>query len=145
MPVVVFNSLGIPREDVVEATVDFPKGMPNAVHVVGPDGKEAAAQISNGKVLFLAQAPSVGYAVYDVQSGAASNKSELKVSNDFLENQFYRIRLNGDADVESIFDKAISKELLAAPARLAISYDKPKRWPAWNMDWDQEQAWPKAT
>ena len=144
VPVVVFNSLGIPREDVVEATVDFPKGMPNAVHVVGPDGKEAAAQISNGKVLFLAQAPSVGYAVYDVQSGAASNKSELKVSNDFLENQFYRIRLNGDGDVESIFDKAINKELLSAPARLAISYDNPKQWPAWNMDWDQEQAWPKA-
>ena len=141
---VVFNSLGIPREDVVEATVDFPQGMPNALHVVGPDGEEAPAQISNGKVLFLAQAPSMGYAVYDVQPGAASNKSELKVSDDFLENQFYRIRLNGDGDVESIFDKAINKELLSAPARLAISYDNPKQWPAWNMDWDQEQAWPKA-
>ena len=38
----------------------------------------------------------------------------------------------------------IGKELLAAPARLAISYDNPEQWPAWNMDWEQEQAAPKA-
>ena len=44
----------------------------------------------------------------------------------------------------SIFDKSIGRELLAAPARLAISYDNPQQWPAWNMDWDQEQAAPKA-
>jgi alpha-mannosidase len=144
IPVVVFNSLGIPREDVVEATLDFPGGTPNAVHVVGPDGKEAPAQISNGKVLFLAKVPSIGYAVYDVQPGAASSESQLKVTNDSLENQYYRVKLNSDGDVQSIFDKGINKELLAAPARLAISHDNPKQWPAWNMDWDQEQAAPKA-
>jgi alpha-mannosidase len=144
VPVIVFNSLGIPREDVVEATLHFPQGMPNAVHVVDPDGKEAPAQISNGKILFLAQVPSVGYAVYDVRPGETSSESQLKISNNSLENQHYRIKLNTDGDVESIFDKAINKELLAAPARLAISYDNPKQWPAWNMDWDQEQAAPKA-
>jgi alpha-mannosidase len=46
--------------------------------------------------------------------------------------------------VVSIFDKSINRELLSAPARLAISYDNPEQWPAWNMDWDQEQAAPKA-
>jgi alpha-mannosidase len=144
VPVVVFNSLGIQREDVVEATLDFPQGMPAAVHVVGPDGKETPAQISNGKVLFVAQVPSVGYAVYDVQPGAGASDSQLKVSNDSLENQYYRVKINSEGDIESIFDKAINKELLSAPARLAISYDNPKQWPAWNMDWDQEQAVPKA-
>ncbi len=54
------------------------------------------------------------------------------------------MKLNADGDVSSIFDKSIGRELLAAPARLAISYDNPKQWPAWNMDWDQEQAAPKA-
>lgn len=144
VPVVVFNSLGISREDVVEASVNFPEGMPKDVHVVAPDGKEAPAQISGGKVLFLAQVPSVGYAVYDVVPGAASADSQLKLSNDSLENDYYRVKLNADGDVESIFDKAINKELLSAPARLAISYDNPQQWPAWNMDWDQEQAAPKA-
>ena len=143
IPVIVFNSLGIPREDVVEASLEFPQGMPGAVHVVGPDGTDAPAQISNGKVLFLARVPSVGFAVYDVQPGEVGTESQLKISDNSLENQYYRIKINRDGDVESIFDKSLSKELLVAPARLAISYDNPKQWPAWNMDWDQEQAAPK--
>ncbi len=68
----------------------------------------------------------------------------LQVSENSLENQYYRVKLNADGDVASIFDKSIGRELLAAPARLAISYDNPEQWPAWNMDWDQEQAAPKA-
>ena len=144
VPVVVFNPLNIAREDAVEASVKFPGGMPKAVHVTGPGGKEVPAQISGGKVLFLAEVPSTSYAVYDVQPGEASATSTLKVSNNSLENQFYRVTLNADGDVASIFDKSIGKELLAGPARLAISYDNPQQWPAWNMDWDQEQAAPKA-
>jgi alpha-mannosidase len=66
------------------------------------------------------------------------------VSNQGLENQYYRVKLNADGDVASIFDKTIGRELLSAPARLAISYDNPAQWPAWNMDWEQEQAAPKA-
>ncbi len=142
---VVFNPLNIAREDLVEASVEFPGGIPKAVHVTGPDGKQVPAQISEGKVIFAAYAPSVGYSVYDVQPGAAEeSSSRLSVSNDGLENQYYRVNLNADGDVASIFDKTIGKELLAAPARLAISYDNPAQWPAWNMDWEQEQAAPKA-
>ena len=53
-------------------------------------------------------------------------------------------RLNADGDVTSIFDKSLNKELLSAPMRLAISNDAPTQWPAWNMDFDQEQAAPRA-
>jgi alpha-mannosidase len=145
IPLVVFNPLNIAREDVVEANVNFPGGTPKAVHVTGPDGKEVAAQISNGKVIFVAKTPSVGYAVYDVQpSTAAVGASALKVSETSLENQYYSVKVNADGDIASIFDKSMEKEMLAAPARLAISYDNPQHWPAWNMDWDQEQAAPKA-
>ena len=144
VPLVVFNPLNIAREDIVEARVNFPGGMPNAVHVTGPDGKEVASQISDGKVIFQASVPSVGYEVYDVQPGASTEAtSQLRVSKDELENQYYRVKLNADGDVASIFDKQIGKEMLAAPARLAISYDNPRQWPAWNMDWDQEQAAPR--
>jgi len=145
VPVVVYNSLNIPREDVVEARVPFPDGMPAAVKVLGPDGKEVPAQIQDGTVLFLAKAPSVGYAVYEIQSAAAPEIStELKVTQSSLENSRYRVRLNSAGDVSSIFDKLLNKELLSAPVRLAISNDAPTQWPAWNMDFDQEQAAPRA-
>ena len=46
--------------------------------------------------------------------------------------------------MSSIFDKAPGKELLSAPIRLAIKTDNPQNWPAWNMDYDQEIAPPRA-
>ena len=144
IPLVVFNPLNIAREDLVEAHLDFPDGLPKSVHVTAPGGKEIPAQVSGDNVIFTASVPSVGYAVYDVQPGAgAEATSQLRVSNDELENSYYRVKLNADGDVSSIFDKVIGRELLSAPARLAISYDNPQEWPAWNMDWDQEQAAPK--
>ena len=140
---VVFNPLNIAREDIAEAKVDFPGGLPQAVHVVAPDGRLQPAQIDNGKVIFAAAVPSVGYAVYRVEPGAVASASSLRVSDRVLENEYYRVTLDGNGDVSSIFDKKLNRELLAAPARLAISYDNPTEWPAWNMDWDQEQAKPR--
>ena len=143
IPVVVYNTLNMAREDVVEAKLDLPAGT-KAVRVTGPDGKDVPAQLSNGKVLFLAKAPSVGYAVYDVSPAAAAEASALKVTATSLENQRYRVRLDAAGDVTSIFDKQLNRELLSEPARLAISYDNPAQWPAWNMDWNQEQAAPRS-
>ncbi len=145
IPLLVFNPLNVAREEVVEAHVNFPGPAPKSVHVTGPDGKSVPAQLVDGRVLFVAKAPSVGYAVYDIQPGAAAERaaSPLQVSESSLSNRYYRVSLNADGDVASIFDKSIGKELLSAPLRLAISTDDPERWPAWNMDWDQEQAVPK--
>ena len=39
IPIVIFNPLNIAREDIVEATVAFPGGMPKAVRVTESDGK----------------------------------------------------------------------------------------------------------
>ena len=145
VPVVIYNTLNIPREDVVEAAVTFPGAMPKAVRVVGADGKDVPSQMEDGKVVFLAKAPSVGYSVYNVVPGAAGKPaSSLHVTANSLENDRYRVALNSDGDVSSVFDKSLKKELLSAPIRLALSTDDPKQWPAWNMDFDQEQAAPRA-
>ena len=143
-PIVVYNPLNISREDVVEANIVFPNGAPLAIRVVGPDGSETPAQISNGKVLFLAKVPSVGFAVYDVQAGEATRSiSELKVTDSSLENARYRVSIDKHGDVSHIFDKQLNRELLSAPFRLAISTDNPRRWPAWNMDFEDEQRAPR--
>ena len=143
--IVVYNPLNIAREDLVEASIAFPGGIPKAVRVYGPDDKEAPAQLEGGKVLFLAQAPSVGYAVYHVVPAESSATDEtVAVTESSLENARYRVQVNQDGDVSSIYDKSLSKELLSAPIRLAISTDVPKQYPAWNMDFDQEQAAPRA-
>jgi alpha-mannosidase len=145
IPIVVFNPLNVAREDVVEANVDFPGEAPKVVRVTDAEGKKVPSQVENGKVLFVAKAPSVGYAVYSVLPGRTSNSSsELKVTDSSLENARYLVKLNTGGDVASIYDKSLNKELLAAPIRLAISNDNPRVYPAWNMDFDQEQAAPRA-
>jgi alpha-mannosidase len=143
-PLVLFNTLNVPREDLVEASLPTLAGT-KSVHVVSSTGEKMPAQLAEGKVLFTAKVPSVGYAVYHVVPGNAARKaSELKVTPSSLENARYRVHLNSGGDVSSVFDKRLNKELLAAPIRLALSTDTPKFWPAWNMDFDQEQAAPRA-
>ncbi|PYX89327.1 MAG: alpha-mannosidase, partial [Acidobacteria bacterium] len=153
--IVVYNPLNIPREDVVEADISFPNGVPKAVRVVGPDGNEVPAQLNaqagsatgrTAKVLFVAKVPSVGYAVYDVQpaESAPAADSSLKVSESSLENARYRLKLDENGDVASIFDKTLNKQLLSAPVRLALQTEHPHDWPAWNMDWADQQKPPRA-
>ena len=143
--VVVYNPLNIAREDVVEATMAFGGGVPKAVRVTGPDGKEVPAQVTAaGKVLFVARVPSVGFAVYDVSPAEAPAPSTLKVSESSLENARYRVTLNIYGDVAGIFDKTLNKELLSAPARLEIKTDNPQNWPAWNMDFEDQTRAPRA-
>lgn len=143
--VVVFNPLNIEREDVVEANVTFPHGTPKVVRVNDPEGREVPSQLERGKVLFLARTPSVGYAVYSVLPVETSSQhATLKVTSSSIENARYLVRLNEQGDVSSIYDKNLKKELLAAPIRLAISNDVPKIYPAWNMEFEQEQAAPRS-
>ena len=142
--IVVYNPLSIAREDVVEATLSFGNATPKGVRVVGPDGEEVPAQLSNGKILFLAKTPAVSFSVYDVQASDSVPTSSLKVSPSSLENARYRVMINGDGDVSSVFDKQTSRELLSAPIRLAILTDRPRQWPAWNMDFEDVQRAPRA-
>jgi len=143
--VVVYNPLSIAREDIVEASVTFSGGVPAAVRVVGPDGRETPAQLvardgTRATVVFLGRVPSVGFAVYDVQPATQSPTSALSVTDSTLENARYRVRVDANGDIASVFDKAVGRELLSGPARLAFQHEKPTQWPAWNMDWaDQRQ------
>jgi len=149
--VAVYNPLSVARQDVVEATVAFPGGVPSAVRVYGPDGKEVPSQVSGRdgnalKVLFLAQPPSVGFAVYDVRPArdAAKPDAALRVSAEGVENARYRVTLNAGGDIAGVYDKAARKEMLAGPARLAFVHENPAEYPAWNMDWEDQSKPPRA-
>ena len=144
IPVVVYNALATERDDLVEAGLQFPGAAPEAVRVIGPDGKETPAQINRregntAQVVFLAHVPAIGFACYDIQAAESSiPTAALKISESArtLENARYRVTINEAGDVASIFDKSNSQELLSAPARLSFQHEKPKQYPAWNMDWE---------
>jgi len=142
--IVVYNPLSLARQDVVEAAVSFPS-VPQAVRVFGPAGAEVPAQLSGGKVLFLANVPPAGYAVYDVQTADAPSTiaSKLTVTDSTIENERYLVQIDERGDVASIYDKSIHRDLLLAPMRVAINTDNPVQWPAWNVDWEDETREPR--
>jgi alpha-mannosidase len=147
---VVFNSLSIARQDAVEARIPFPEGCPEAVRVFDSMRQEVPCQIARRapgalEIIFLAKTPPVSFTVYDVRASSipCPLASELKVTRDSLENARYRVTLNVEGDVASVWDKAANRELLSAPIRLALFTDAPEQWPAWNMDWKDHQSPPR--
>jgi alpha-mannosidase len=143
--VAVYNPLPIEREDAIEVTIPVAGAIPDAVTAYNPQGQPVPSQIlgmegHSLRVVFIAKVPSVGYAIYDVRPSASpSVSSSLTVTANSLENTRYRVALDANGDLASIFDKALNRELLSAPARLSFHTENPSAWPAWNMDWEDRQ------
>ncbi len=142
-PVVVYNPTSIDRTDLVVAEVPARDPAGRSVVVKGPDGKPVAAQVLEvregaASVAFVASAPPVGFAAYEVSFVGASAPAAhaLSVSERSLENECYAVKLDDNGDVASIVDKGAKRELLSAPARLGLHYENPSNWPAWNQDWE---------
>jgi alpha-mannosidase len=146
-PLVVFNPLSIERQDIVQARISAPEGV--FVRVFGPDGLEVPSQEIGRKadsvdMLVLTNVAANSMTVFEVRHAPTpyDGPSALGVSARSLESERYRVMLNDAGDVASIFDKANQRELLAQPHTLQFTYEKPRNWPAWNMDWADRQLGP---
>jgi alpha-mannosidase len=140
IPLVVFNPISCPRRDLVEATV--PLGHAPAIRVFDRDsGREVPSQVlsrddGDATILFEARVLPNSFTVFDVRAADGPYADdELAVTPRSIENSELRVTLNDAGDIEQIFDRATGREILAALARLAFTYEKPRNWPAWNMDW----------
>ena len=139
-PVVVYNPLSIDRQDIVRARIAFPKGTPRALRVLGPNGEEVPSQIGatdGGKteVLFVAEVPSVGWAVFDVRPAdrACTLPTGLAVSADSVENRRYKVSIDANGDVAGVFDKLLQKELLRSPLKFELRRDNPEGFFSWEI------------
>jgi len=145
--IVVYNPVAKSREDVVTAELNY-KTLPTSIAVFDKNGNETPSQIVSKnsktlKIIFMAQIPSLGFAVYDIRE--INNEklvSKLHASNRSLENEFYKVKFADNGDIVSIWDKKATKEILSKPARLEFQQEQPNAWPAWNMDWKDRQKAP---
>ena len=132
--IVVFNTLPWGRTDITSAKLPA-KG---SYAVIDPSGKEIPSQIVNDEIRFVSVTPSMGYSTYRlIKKTAGRFKSELKVSKKLLENQFYRIALDGKGVISSIIEKGSGREVLPQGARanlLQLFEDKPNDFDAWDVD-----------
>ncbi len=150
VPLVVYNPLSMDREDLVEAEVVFAQGPPPAVRVYSPEGEEVPSQVTaRGEdrltVVFLARAPSVGFAVYDVRPSERACALETGLTADAasLSNTRYLVEIGLTGDIERIYDRAFGRELLGGPAHLQLLDDSPWDWAAWEVDYEDIMAAPR--
>lgn len=152
MPVVVYNPLSFQRTDIVEARLTMP-AKPEGLRVFDKDGKEVLSQISSyddrtGEVVFLfaATVPSLGYAVYDVRFGEASQLTsslEMNRRSHQLSNGNYRLTLSETGDPSQLIDLANNRQVLSA-SQLQMIYDHEDTWPSWEISYTDIRRTPTA-
>lgn len=150
IPLTVYNPLSVEREDVVEAKIILPADT-KAIIVFDKDGKETPAQIikkdgTEYHILFNAKLPADGFAVYDVRASneKSAKKNTLSVSGHSLENWRYKVAIDANGDVASVFDKRYKKELLSAPMRVEFLADTSTDWPQWEVWYKSIMAKPRS-
>ena len=150
VPLVVWNPLATAREDLVEAEVRFARRAPRRIVVRDRHGRDLPAQVlgrsgRTARILFRAEVPATSLTVYDVRPDAArrGDRRGPTAAGRVVENEHYRVTLDEAGDVRSILDRrAGDRELLRAPARLVFTGERPRHYPAWNMDWADRQREP---
>ncbi len=142
VPLVVFNPLGIERQDPVTAEVAFDGGeAPAAVRVFDSQGRETPSQVLEKtamglKITFLASAPSCGAAVYEVRpaDSPCALQTGLKVDGNSISNGHLTVKVGANGEIASLTDLNDSgREALAAPSRLELFHDRPEEYPQWEI------------
>lgn len=142
--IVVYNPVAVEREDVVTAELSFPK-LPVNIKVTDKNGNAIPSQIIATKgntltIIFIAKLPSAGLSVFGVsETSEKPAASILAVTDNTLENRYFRIKVDANGDISEIYDKLSSREVLSKPASLQFQHEAPSYWPSWNMDWNDRK------
>ena len=136
--VVVFNFLSWPVDSLVE--------LPHKEGAVFADGVEVPSFREGNKLVFQArQVPAMGYRRYQLKqtAPAAVDNGSLHVTVNTMENRFFKITLDANGNIDSIFDKHNQREVLCGKSNvLKIFEDKPGIETAWNIDIEyQNKEW----
>ncbi|GGH84821.1 alpha-mannosidase [Pullulanibacillus pueri] len=136
---VVFNSLSYKRTGLIELPVtDTVKGNVTLIDEQGNISPVQRVEGPEGDKLLLkaAEVPALGYKTLQFTE-AEDRPSHLTVKTDYLENEFYTIRIDSKGHIASIYDKKAGREVIKEGARANVFQafeDKPMNFDAWDID-----------
>lgn len=139
---VVYNPLGVVNNGLV--TLRIPNSLAGGNPAIyDSDGRIVRSQISHKDslhtyVLVACSVPPFGTKVLRIGNGKKPVRynTGLKVSGNSIENRFYRIELDSEGNIASVFDKRYHKELVERgnPFSLVVLEDnRSDEWPAWEI------------
>ena len=141
VPVIVWNPLAWPRSAAVQ--VPLPDGMRSATALNAAGEAAPSQKVPGGEILFQANdVPAMGYEVYHLVPGAKrADGPALEVTEKVLENELLRVRLNGNGELTSLYDKVERREALrGGPGNeLQLYHDWPFEFDAWELDYHERK------
>jgi alpha-mannosidase len=126
--IMLFNPLGWPRRERIQWKARWQnpaENPPTAMRVIDPDGREILADNRIERysghlraycdlwVCFEADVPALGYAIYRLEDTGQTVLPPAESTSRAIENQFYRVEMDGSGRVRSIVDKELDRELVA--------------------------------
>jgi len=151
-PVVIFNSLSWPREEVISiplpANKDFVARNSEGKRCLSQEVEEENSLIrsssneSKSKLLCKVKLPSFGYTTLFIEERKEAkpkvgkqNREQLKVDKYSLENEFFKVEINpATGNLASVYDKRKRREVLAEEGnQLQILEEKNSGFGAWNI------------
>ncbi len=143
IPVIVSNPIqtAASRKEAVRVKV---KSNSDFFAVYDKEGNAVPSQVKSisdieKEIIFIADAPSCGLAVYDLRESDKESYDEtgLGISLGSIENKNLAVKIDSNGDICSIYDKQLGRELLKKPLRLAILNNVTSfEWPAWEIRYD---------
>lgn len=141
-PVVIYNPMSMTVSETVE--IMLPSGKEsNDYSIYDDNGKSLPVQkvsYADGKVKLLVTAhiPSCGYVVYDVRKGSSKSQQAMsvKINHNEIENSIYRVRVDENGDIASVYDKKNQKELVEKGKKIRLALfpeNESFQWPAWEI------------
>jgi len=135
-PIVIYNNESFAADNLADITLP---NTASAYKVTDSKGKTVRSQVitdSWGKrhLLFDANVPATGLAVYSVKPASAA-RQKLADTN-IIENSVYRLTVNKDGNISSLWDKRHGKELVAQGKAIGlVVFDdcKSYEWPSWEI------------
>lgn len=140
-PIVVFNTLGWRRDDIVELKLEKSS---NGCAVIDPDGNPVPCQRAGNMLLFEARdLPALGYATYRLVPDEKKQPKVgmLKAAAGVMENDFLRIKIDKHGRLTSLYDKQERREILPGKQKANVFQlfdDRPRGNDAWDFDFNFE-------
>ncbi|MGQ9561714.1 MAG: alpha-mannosidase [Candidatus Oleimicrobiaceae bacterium] len=142
---VVFNTLGWPRTDVVAVDASL---LPRRFHLEDSYGRSVPHQVVHRvdgrvEVLFVArEVPPCGYTTFRVLPGMMTVREEqCRARGDLIETPRFKAQMNAKGELLWLEDRANGVQVLAAkePGNVLQTFlDYPRFWEAWEIDQDFE-------
>ncbi len=133
--VVLFNTLGFDRDDVVLLGNMKAESLTDESGTVYP-----VQQTPDGAVAYVKGLPSKGYKSFTPcrdEQGRSEDGTPFRITGNGIETPFYEVRFTEDGNISSLFDKENSRQVLKdgkCGNQLRVYEDKPIYYDNWDID-----------